>query len=434
LSIRPRLWFVGIALWYLAVACTQTESTVTPTTLPTPATTATSTPVLTITQVPSHRVTPMASPPPTRSPTPHPLTPLFDQILEKTSAIRGLEPLTDVTPMFMTREELSASLRQDMENDRGDILKSEALLKILGLIPSDADLYRMLLELYGEQVMGFYDPDAQELYMIQDIEEFTPIEEATLAHEYTHALQQQHFDIHTMSEETEEDSEASAALSALIEGDASAVQFEYMFTHFTSRQLQGRFDDDGDSAVFDASPYFLQQSLLFPYAAGLDLMDAILRSGQWDVDSAWADPPVSTEQVLHPDKYFQGELPVAVALPDVATVLAQGWREVYTDVIGEFTLRTYLETRTGEGAAASAAAGWGGDRFALLEGPQGERVLVTLLSWDTVQDAWEFFDALESSDSVSDEGYLALQEDQVLWIISPSSSLTYEIMVLFPEF
>ena len=431
-----RLSMVGIALWSLAAACTQTESTVTPTapSTVTTAPTVTPTPVPTTTRVTPSTATPAASPTPAQSsPTPSPLTALFAQILERTSAIRGLDPLTDVAPMFMTREELATSLREDLEDERADILKSESLLKILGLIPADSDLYEMLLDLYGEQVVGFYDTETQELYMIQDIEEITPLEEATLAHEYTHALQQQHFDIHTLGEETEEDSEASAALTALIEWDASAVQFEYIFTHFTSRQIQDMFGDDGDSSVFNASPYFLQQSLLFPYSTGLELIYALLGSGQWGtVDSAYASPPVSTEQVLHPDKYLQGEIPVTVPLPDVAAALGQGWREIYSDVMGEFSLRTYLETRTGEGTAADAAEGWGGDSFALLEGPQGEEALVLLLHWDTSEDALEFFDALESSNSVPDEGYLGLKDDQVLWIISQSRSLTDAIRAMFP--
>ena len=111
--------------------------------------------------------------------------------------------LEEVVPMFMTREELAASLIEDLEEEREEILKSEALLKILGMIPQDADLYQMLLDLYGEQVVGFYDTETQELYMIKDIEEITPLEEVTLAHEYVHALQQQYFDIHTLGEEAD---------------------------------------------------------------------------------------------------------------------------------------------------------------------------------------------------------------------------------------
>ena len=363
------------------------------------------------------------------------MAPIFDQILTRVAEIRGLDPLKTITPKFMTREQLESTLREDLDEDRDDILNSQELLEIMGMIPQDADLYQMLLSLFTEQVVGFYDPETEELYVIKGIDELTPLDELTLAHEYAHALQQQHFDIHSLAEKLADDSEAEAALSALIEGDATAVQAGYMFTYLTSQERQEVFDSSGDSPIFDASPYILRQSLLFPYNQGTTLVNALLLSGQWQaINNAYREAPVSTEQVLHPEKYLEGEIPVAVSLPDVAAALGQGWEVVYDDVMGEFFLKTYLETRTGADRASRAAAGWGGDRFNLLVGPQGEQALVVLLEWDSERDAKEFFDALDSSDSAPDDGFLGLKEDRVLWVISATSATTDEVLSLFPDF
>ncbi|MDA0988302.1 MAG: hypothetical protein O2783_04075 [Chloroflexi bacterium] len=428
--MRPTTVFLALLL--LLAACAQSQPTAisTATTPPTPTATVTSTTALTPTTQAG------ATPAPTSTqPIPSALSPIFEQILTRVSEIRGLDPLEEIMPMFMTREELANALREDLDESREDIENGQNLLRIMGLIPQSADLYELLLSLYGEQVVGFYDTETEELYVIKGMAELTPLDEITLAHEYVHALQQQHFDIHTMTEAAEDDSEAGSALSALIEGDATVVQVEYMRTHLTSEQQQEIFSAGGDSPIFNASPYVLQESLLFPYSQGSVLVNTLLLFQAWEgVNDAYRNPPLSTEQVLHSAKYLAGERPVAVSLPDVAATLGQGWEMVCEDVMGEFLIKTYLSTRTSTNQAARAAAGWGGDRFNLMAGPRGEQALVALLEWDSERDAREFFDALNSSNSVPDEGFLGLNGDRVLWVFSPSNAITYEIVSLFPGF
>ena len=435
---------VLIALLALAAACSQAS----PTAIPPPVPTATSTPESTTTPsptpvaTPTHNFTSLPTPTATPSdtstaiqPTPPALDPVFGQILERVTEIRGLEPLEDLSPKFMTRDQLMDLLIEELEKEREDIIKSQKLLKILGLIPRNGDLLQMLLDLYTEQVLGFYDTETKELYVIKGLQEITPLDEVTLAHEFVHALQQQHFDIHSMSEALEDDSEANFALAALIEGDASAVQVQYMSSYLTSQERQEIFNSSSYSPVFDSSPYFLQRDLLFPYSEGQSLVTALRLQGQWKaLDNAYRNPPVSTEQVLHPTKYFQGEAPTVVTLPELASALGQGWEEVYTDVMGEFSLKSYLETRTSRDTARRASTGWGGDGFALLEGPNEEQALAVLSAWDSERDAQEFFDALNDSDSVPSDGFLGLVGDEVLWIISPSSALTESIRAQFPGF
>ena len=354
--------------------------------------------------------------------------------------MRGLGPTKEVVPLFMTREELSDSLVEELDEDIEDILKAQDVYKILGLIPQNADLRQLLLDLYTEQVAGFYDSETEELYLIvgADEEGLSPLDEITLAHEFTHAIQQQRFDIQAMLEAVEDNSDASSALVALVEGDASATQFRYVFTNFTREQQMEALVGSGDvdTSALDSTPYILQQSLAFPYVQGLAFVSALFSGpSDWDaVNEAYNDPPTSTEQVLHPEKYIERDAPVPVSLLDVAAALGEGWENVYSDVMGEFLLKTYLETRTTTITAADAAAGWGGDRFALLRGPGCENALVALLVWDTGKDAKEFLDAMAASDSVPSDGFLGLKDNRMLWVLSPSEQLTDRVRALWPEF
>ena len=443
-----RLPTLLLALLLLLAACAQDKPTATfaptPTTTSTtpPTATAAPTPTASPTQAPPTTATPSPAPAPTlapsRTPTEAPQSGVvYNRILERVENIRGLSHSEAIVPQSMSREELADSLSEEFEEARDDLLKSQELYRLLGLIPRDADLYQLLLELYGEQIVGFYDTETQELYIIGASEHDLSLqEEMTIAHEFVHALQQQRFNIYALTKATEDDSEAASALSALIEGDARTVETMYVLAHSTREQLVDLFSSQGDYSVFDATPYFLQQSLLFPYVQGQTLLEALLSSpSKWDaVNDAYSDPPVSTEQVLHPEKYLEGEEPIDVSLPDVAAALGEGWEEVYGDVMGEFFIRTYLEIHVRPRTAADAAAGWGGDRFTLLKGPQGERVLAALLAWDTPEDARQFFDAMESSGSVPTEGFLGIEDDKALWVLSPSQQLTDSIRALWKGF
>ena len=364
-----------------------------------------------------------------------PLMDTFQQVLHRVSAIRVLEPLNPIPPKFMTRLELEAVLNDDLEESKEDIVKSQKLLKLLGLIPQDADLHAMLLSLYTEQVVGFYDTETEELYVITGKAEMTPLDEVTLAHEYVHALQQQHFDIGAMSKAVENDSEAYSALSALIEGDAVIVQSEYALTYLTLSQRQAMLIEASNSPVFDASPYFLQRTLQFPYNEGANMVNYLLVAGGWEaIEDAYRNPPTSTEHVLHPQKYLAGEAPINVSLPETTSNLGTSWQVAYDDVLGEFFLRTYLETHVRASEASRAAAGWGGDRFNLLEGPQGELCLVVLLVWDSERDAQEFFNLLDIANLVPEPGFLFIKGNEVVWILSESKSATDAIKSVFPYF
>lgn len=137
---------------------------------------------------------------------------------------------------------------------------------------------------------------------------------------------------------------------------------------------------------------------------------------------------------MHPSKYFLGEEPVEVLLPNLAPALGDGWSQVDNGEVGEYFLRSYLETGTAEQIAADAAAGWGGDSYAIFQGPGGEQVFVDLAAWDTETDAQEFFQyALDPLDNIPYR-YAGIQGDRVLLIVAPSDELIQAVREQFPGF
>ncbi|MGH2542857.1 MAG: hypothetical protein ACRDIB_08675, partial [Ardenticatenaceae bacterium] len=131
---------------------------------------------------------------------------------------------------------------------------------------------------------------------------------------------------------------------------------------------------------------------------GADFVAGIYGStGGWSgVNEVYSRPPVSTEQVLHPEKFLSNEQPVIPELPELAGVLGRGWEVISENTMGEFLIRTYVEEHIERGAASIAADGWSGDRFALLNGPEAQRVFALLVRWDTPEDAEEFFETYEA--------------------------------------
>jgi hypothetical protein len=238
-----------------------------------------------------------------------------------------------------------------------------------------------------------YDRDTRRMYVIGEANPTDPATRVTFAHEFTHALQDQHFDLNKVDPAPSDDDDRSAAVQALIEGDATLTMAVYARQELTARERSVYAREQGDGANFKDAPLAVREQLLFPYEEGLDFAIALQKQGgNAALDAAFADPPTSTEQIIHPDKYLAHEAPVAVSLPDVAAALGDGWQQTEANTLGELDLREMVEQFTDRKTADRAAAGWGGARYALLEkGPAAAIAIRT--TWDTAPDAQEFFDA-----------------------------------------
>ncbi|HEX8683473.1 MAG TPA: hypothetical protein VF707_14225, partial [Ardenticatenaceae bacterium] len=262
----------------------------------------------------------------------------------------------------------------------------------------------------------------------------------TFLHEYVHALQDQHYDLENFTEEGDEErfnDDQSLAYTALIEGDAQTATFFYIINNMSASDAMELAESSSeiDSTALEETPAFLRESLIFPYTTGQEFVQTTQVLGGWDaVNELWENPPASTEQIMHPERY-PDDLPVAVELPaDFSAALGEGWREAIRDVWGEFgTLLTLqqqdLDAEEEEGfdeAVSQAAEGWGGDSYLFLT--NGERgVFVMEMAWDSEEDAQEGYDAwlewLEDSGLAAGEGSRLSGDGRAAYLRAEGDSL-----------
>ena len=323
----------------------------------------------------------------------------YEEIEAQVEELRGLATTTPVARGVFDTPSLCAYLRDSFRKDNPEALitGTETLYKELGLMPQDASLEQLYLELLTSQVAGLYDDETKHMYVVSGDGEIGPVEEITYAHEYTHALQDQAFTLRDVVGEETDQSDRTMARAAVVEGDATLLMSLWAQRYLSAEDLGevAGSVDPASEAVLAKMPAILKDPLLFPYTGGLQLaLGAFTTDGFAGVDRLFADPPGSTEQVLHPEKFASREPPVSVAFPDdLATRLGDGWTVSLQDTLGELLLEIVLRDG-GASATNDAAAGWGGDRVALIEGPDGAKAVVLDTAWDTPGDAAEFEAAL----------------------------------------
>jgi hypothetical protein len=314
---------------------------------------------------------------------------------EKMAKIRGTTVAPQVPFRFLDQAALNTWVRAQISDaeTREQIRQADGMYTLLGLMPADADLYDEYAALLDAQVLGAYDPKVEEFVVLQASGVFGPSEEFTYAHEYVHRLQDALFGLDQMTDELKDNGDASLAFTALVEGDATTSQQIYALQNLTPLQLAQIFTEaQAGMSQTPAVPYVLQRGLEFPYVEGASFVDRLrISNGTAAIDAAFNNPPDSTEQILHPEKYFSRELPVDVEVP--GSVFGSGWTIVDNDVMGEFFLRTWMEALGADRTDASvAAAGWGGDMYRLATNEAGQYATALNIAWDTPQqDAAQFY-------------------------------------------
>jgi hypothetical protein len=341
---------------------------------------------------------PSSGPTPTNGATSRPAAEVFAEIRGQVVAIRGLQPTAAVEPVTIDEARLRKNLEAEFDATYTpeQLQDTEDLLKALGLIPGGSSLRTLTLDMQAGQVAGYYSPEKNELFVVNRTGTLGPVDEATYAHEFTHQLQDQHFDLEALGIDSVDQSDRSLARLALVEGDAVSVQTTWMTANLDAREMGELLKAALDPAALEAlnnAPAYLRDTAIFPYQDGLAFVTRLLAKGGYPaVDAAFADPPDSTEQILHADKYLTREAPVAVKVPSaIPDVLGTGWTMVGQDTLGELILRTWLtDGGVAATAARTAAAGWGGDRLALYRGPDGKTAVLLRTTWDTPGDAEDF--------------------------------------------
>lgn len=337
-------------------------------------------------------------------------------VLEETSKIRELPILRPVKSGAQSRAEIERMLVKNLyeQMTTAEMHATEVAYRKFGLAPANFEYRPLIIKVLLEQVAGYYDPVAREFYLADwlELESQKPV----MAHELTHALQDQHFNLRRFQKWPHGDSDAQLAAHALIEGDATLAMMVYMAKNPLVALAFTRSLSTGVSTEqFNQAPRALRESLIFPYLQGSAwAMVVYKRDGFAGLSKAFTNLPLSTEQILHPEKYLAYERPLKITLPDVSGLLnavdksvasalptansplpTSSWHRIDSDVNGEWGYYLLLDQFLNSPAESRrAAAGWAGDRYDVYEGANAGQVMIAHVSaWDTEADAREFFDA-----------------------------------------
>ena len=289
-----------------------------------------------------------------------------------------------------SREQVRAFLEQqfDESGTARDLAGQEVAYKRFGAIPDTLDVRKFFVALLTEQIAGYYDPEANVMYVVDGMAEQTV--SITLAHELIHALQDQYLDLDSLRD-IRGDNDRALALGALTEGQATFQQIRIMtpgadLSGVWDRARSAMRQERESFPLMAAAPVFIQETLIFPYLSGAEFAQ---RFSRLRGDASMYDSlPQSTEQVMHEAAFFgpRRDVPTRVGLGPVRATV------VYENNLGEFETRLLLFTLLrDQPAAVRGAMGWDGDRYAVVDLPQGEG-LVWLTVWDTQFEAAEFYD------------------------------------------
>ncbi len=335
-----------------------------------------------------------------------------DEVLGQMSQITGLKLLTPLKKSLRSREEIRAYVIKQMNEEKNPAERyaDQRSAEAFGLLPKGFDLDNFMVNVLTEQVEGLYDPKTREFY----IADWSPLadQRMVMAHELTHALEDQHFQIEAWLKAARPNEDAELARDAVLEGSAMAAMVDYLMLS-TGRSLKDVPDFDpsmligdlGSTPTLQKAPPFLKDALIFPYIGGLTFSAAVLRNTGWAALSAvFEKPPVSTQQILHPGLYRSGKIPATVTLPRVEKLLGDHWSKLDENTMGEFGWKEVLKQFLDSDRAKNLAAAWDGDRYAVFEHKQTKKlIMMARLHLDSEMRAARFFgqysEALEKKHS-----------------------------------
>lgn len=372
-------------------------------------------PTFTITPTPTITNTPLPTSTPTRTPVPTPKLPpptvaaQMDTIQQQVADLRGLSATTDLQRYVIDRNKVDATLEEmfsDGGGSKGEVDDEARVLVALRLVNPTFDLYTYTLSGISDGLGGFYAPWNKRLYVIGT--KFSGVERFIYSHEYDHALTDAHFNIAGLGvypncTRTEQQCEA---IRGLVEGDATLLMNQW-FEQYASPQdvkdiLNQNYQPSNRQLPGQFPPPYASREAAWPYAEGLDFVQFLYQHGNWNaVNQAYQNLPTTTEQVLHPQKYLDGESALPVDPVPLDGVLTPDWRLLKSDSLGEwmtYLLLSYSADNAAQlnlGTGERAAAGWGGDHYQVYyNDAAAQEILVAHWAWDTPNDAQEFKNAM----------------------------------------
>jgi hypothetical protein len=346
------------------------------------------------------------------------------------------------------REQMKAMLLKEFDEDMTpeEFHANEAAFKAFGLIPRSLDLKEVMIQVYSEEIAAFYDPKTKTMHLIEEpaaktkkpptfLERlfgktggFDKDENKTvIAHELTHALADQHYDLDALHKDAKHDDDRALAVSALIEGEATLAMMGAGMDDWDGSRIVKMPSADLDRGLSFIAPFMtmlgggkslreappiIAESMTFPYLRGMVFCARLTNGGGWKaVDEAYRNPPVSTEQIIHPEKFKEKpDLPIIVDLGELKP--GAPWKELGRNVLGELQMSVMLGRQ-----GARAAAGWDGDRYAVFETPDKKLGLVWYSTWDSSDDAREFAEAYVRYQTrrMGKDGYQPEKIPDALW-------------------
>jgi hypothetical protein len=330
-------------------------------------------------------------------------------IARSLAEITGMKLLRPVPCAPITKDKINEFLQERLKETKPSEIRAEELvLKKFGFVPQDFDLAKTTVDLLTEQAAAFYDYHRRKLF-ISESPPATPAapgeaQEMVLAHELSHALADQHFNLSKYIGKGRDDDEGSAARLAVMEGQATWLMSEYLARKLgqslkTSPALVAMMSAMGESGagqfpVYESAPLYLRSTLVFPYTKGMLFQNALIeRDGPDGFTEPFRRAPVSTQQIYHPEKYFSSEQPTTPALPALpALPLPGGYKSLVKGSLGELDHAILMEQFAGKETAGQIAPHWRGSAFELRENKKAGRiVLLYAAEWDSEESARRYF-------------------------------------------
>ena len=323
--------------------------------------------------------------------------------------ITGLEFHKNVPYAVITKTQLHQFLEDRMRDEvkPAEIHAQETTLKMFGFLPPDYDLKKATIDLLTEQAAAFYDYHKKKLFLLETPETtsdlHTEAEKMALSHELGHALADQHFHLDKYIRGGAQSDDGSSARLAVMEGQASWLMTAYLSKVSTGQtaippgvlELMSHAVESSasDYPVFAKAPLYLRESLVFPYTDGMLFQNAIYEKlGQQAFSDVFRNPPQSTKQILHPEKYLdhvQPQIPAVPAIPEV-----KHYRKIADGTLGEFDVRVMLEQYATKEQAKSLAPHMTGGNYQVVEGKHDRRAVLSFaLNWDNADSAHQFLSA-----------------------------------------
>src|ERR1700730_15086990 len=307
-----------------------------------------------------------------------------DEVLAQMSEITGLKLRTPLKKSLRTRDQIRAYVIKEMDEDKNaaERYAGQRSAEAFGPLPKGFDLDSFMVDLLTEQIAGLYDPKSHEFY----VADWIPIadQRMVMAHELTHALEDQHFQIEAWAKAARPNDDGELARESVLEGSAMVAMVDYLLQG-SGRSLKDLPDIDPAMLIGDMTetptlkkaPSFLKDALLFPYLDGMTFSAAILKPSGWEgLAGIFARPPASTQQIMHPALYTSGKVPSPVSLPSMEKDLGADWSKLEENAMGEFGWKEVLKQFLGEPRAKTLSAAWDGDRYIVYEQKQTKRLLL----------------------------------------------------------